>query len=116
MLARHGGRIIGISSIADRALPGAPSYGASKAGMTAYLLGLRAALRKSGVLVSVVRFGFVETKMAKAKNRPLMITPDRAAEVLLGVIRRGSAIKTYPLAMDALVSIASALTSWRMRR
>jgi short-subunit dehydrogenase len=116
MLTRRGGRIIGISSIGDRALPGAPSYGASKAGMTAYLLGLRAALRKSGVLVSVVRFGFVETKMAKAKKRPMMITPDRAAEVLLGVIRRGPAIKTYPLAMEALVSIASVLTSWRMRK
>jgi short-subunit dehydrogenase len=116
MLARRDGRIIGLSSIADRALPAAPSYGASKAGMTAYLLGLRAALRKSGVLVSVVRFGFVETKMAKAKRRPMMITPDRAAEVLLGVIQRGPAIKTYPLAMDALVSMASALMFWRMRR
>jgi short-subunit dehydrogenase len=116
MLARRSGRIIGISSIADRALPDAPGYGASKAGMTAYLLGLRAALRKSGVIVSVVRFGFVDTKMAKARLRPMMITPDRAAEVLLGVIRRGPAIKTYPLAMEALVSIAAVLTSWRMRR
>jgi short-subunit dehydrogenase len=35
---------------------------ASKAGMTTYLLGLRGALRKSGVQVSVVRFGFVDTK------------------------------------------------------
>ena len=116
MRARESGRIIGVSSIGDRASPTAPGYSASKAGVTTYLLGLRGALRKSGVRVSVVRFGFVDTKMAKAKLRPLMITADRAAEVLLGVIRHGPAVKTYPLAMEVLISVASALTFWQMRR
>jgi hypothetical protein len=68
------------------------------------------------VRVSVVRFGFVDTKMAKAKLRPLMITADRAADVLLGVIRHGPAVKMYPLAMEVLISVASVVTSWRMRR
>jgi len=116
MRARGQGRIIGISSIGDRAMPAAPAYGASKAGMTAYLLGLRRPLGKLGVRVSVVRFGFVDTKMAKAKVRPMMISPERAAEVISGVIERGPAIKTYPLAMEGLVSIVTALTSWRLRR
>jgi len=116
MRARESGQIIGVSSIGDRASPTAPGYSASKAGMTTYLLGLRGALHKSGVRVSVVRFGFVDTKMAKAKLRPLMIRADRAAEVLLGVIRHGPAVKTYPLAMEVLISVASALTSWQMRR
>jgi short-subunit dehydrogenase len=84
--------------------------------MTAYLLGLRRPLGKLGVRVSVVRFGFVDTKMAKAKVRPMMISPERAAEVISGVIERGPAIKTYPLAMEGLVSIVTALTSWRLRR
>jgi hypothetical protein len=44
--------------------------------------------------------------MAKAKLRPLMITADRAAEVLLGVISHGPAVKTYPLAMEVLISVA----------
>jgi len=116
MRARGMGRIIGLSSIGDRASPAAPSYGASKAGMTAYLLGLRRPLGKFGVRVSVVRFGFVDTKMAKAKLRPMMITTDRATEVMLSVIKHGPAIRTYPLALEGLASIASALTSWRMRR
>jgi NAD(P)-dependent dehydrogenase (short-subunit alcohol dehydrogenase family) len=116
MRARGDGRIIGVSSIGDRASPAAPSYGASKAGMTAYLLGLRRPLGNLGVRVSVVRFGFVDTKMAKAKLRPMMITTDRATEVILSVIKHGPATRTYPLAMEGLVSIANALTSWRMRR
>ena len=116
MRARGVGRIIGVSSIGDRATPAAPAYGASKAGMTAYLLGLRQPLSKWGVCVSNVRFGFVDTKMAKAKVRPMMITPDRAAQVILEVIKDGPAIRTCPLAMEALVSIVMALTSWRMRR
>ena len=116
MRARGAGRIIGVSSIGDRATPAAPAYGASKAGMTAYLLGLRRPLKQMGVCVSVVRFGFVDTKMAKANVRPMMITPDRAAEVVCEVIEHGPATRTYPLAMEALVSVVTALTSWRMRR
>ena len=116
MRARGAGRIIGVSSIGDRATPAAPAYGASKAGMTAYLLGLRRPLSKWGVRVSAVRFGFVDTKMAKAQVRPMMITPDRAAEVICEVIERGPATRTYPLAMEALVWIITALTSWQMRR
>ncbi len=116
MRARGKGRIIGISSIGDRPIPEAPAYGASKAGMTAYLLGLRRPLSKWGVRVSAVRLGFVDTKMAKAKLRPMMITADRAAEVILDVIKRGPAIKTYPLAIGILASILTALTSWRLRR
>jgi NAD(P)-dependent dehydrogenase (short-subunit alcohol dehydrogenase family) len=116
MRAQGRGRIIGVSSIGDRASPDAPSYGASKAGMTAYLLGLRRPLGRLGVRVSAVRFGFVDTKMAKSKIRPMMITTDRAAEVMLDVIKHGPAIRTYPLAMEILVSMATALTSWRMRK
>jgi NAD(P)-dependent dehydrogenase (short-subunit alcohol dehydrogenase family) len=116
MRARGKGRIIGISSIGDRAMPAAPAYGASKAGMTAYLLGLRQPLGELGIRVSAVRFGFVDTKMAKAKLRPMMISPDRAAAVILDVIKHGPAMRTYPLAMEGLVSIVTALTSWRMRR
>ncbi len=115
MRAQGFGRIIGISSIGDRASPDAPSYGASKAGMTAYLLGLRRPLGRLGIRVSAVRFGFVDTKMAKSKIRPMMITTDRATEVMLDVIKRGPAIKTYPLTMEILAAILNALTSWRMR-
>jgi NAD(P)-dependent dehydrogenase (short-subunit alcohol dehydrogenase family) len=103
------GRIVGISSIGDRPTSMAPAYGGSKAGMTAYLRGLRKPLGKWGIRVSAVRLGFVDTKMAKAPVRPMMITADRAADVILGVIRRGPAVKTYPLTIGILASIVNAL-------
>jgi hypothetical protein len=52
--------------------------------------------------------------ITKSKN-----TPDDdhhgSCEVMLDVIKHGHAIKTYPLTMEVLASILSALTSWRMR-
>ena len=89
----------------------AAAYGGSKAGMTAYLRGLRKALRKWGIRVSAVRLGFVDTKMAKSPVRPMMISADRAAEIIVDVIRRGPAVKTYPITIGILASIVSALTS-----
>jgi short-subunit dehydrogenase len=116
MKLRGRGRIIGISSIGDRPSPAAPSYGGSKAGMTTYLLGLRQPLAKLGIRVSVVRLGFVDTKMAKFKFRPMIITPERAAELIQDVIERGPAIKTYPLVIEGAARLLTALTSWQLRR
>lgn len=116
MRAAGKGRIVGISSIGDRPAPMAPAYGGSKAGMTAYLLGLRKPLGKWGIRVSAVRLGFVDTKMAKSPVRPMMITADRAAEIILDVIRRGPAIRTYPLTIGILASILAGPMSWHLRR
>lgn len=111
MRERSAGRIVGISSIGDRPTPMAPAYGGSKAGMTAYLLGLRKALRKSGIRVSAVRLGFVDTKMAKSPVKPMMISADRAAEIVQDVIGRGPAVKTYPRTIGILAPIVNALMS-----
>ena len=111
MREKSGGRIVGISSIGDRPTAMAPAYGGSKAGMTAYLLGLRKALRKWGIRVSAVRLGFVDTKMAKSPVRPMMISADRAADIVVDVIERGPATKTYPITIGILAPIVNALMS-----
>jgi short-subunit dehydrogenase len=84
MLANPPATLVGLSSIAD-VMPSAaaPAYAASKAGMSSYLEGLRAALRGTGVSVVNLRLGFVDTKMAKSPNKPFMMTSDRAAERIL---------------------------------
>ena len=72
-LERRAGHFIGLSSMADTLLnPGAPSYSASKAGFSNYLLGMALRLRPHGIAVTNVRFGFVDTKMAKAVRKPLI--------------------------------------------
>lgn len=111
MRERSSGGIVGISSIGDRPTAMAPAYGGSKAGMTAYLLGLRKALRKWGIRVSAVRIGFVDTKMAKSPVRPMMISADRAAEIIIDVIQHGPATKTYPKTIGLLAPIVNALMS-----
>jgi len=73
------GHFIGLSSVADAMLSAeAPSYHASKAGFSNYLESLALSTRSHGVFVSNVRFGFVDTKMAKGDVKPFMMTVDEA--------------------------------------
>ncbi|MBA3397818.1 MAG: SDR family NAD(P)-dependent oxidoreductase [Deltaproteobacteria bacterium] len=105
MVAARAGHFIGLSSQADRIIDrDAPSYAASKAGMSSYLEGLALACRAHGVAVTNVRFGFVDTAMAKAPGpKPFMISADRAAQIIERCIRRRPIRKTYPLRMAAVL-------------
>jgi short-subunit dehydrogenase len=113
MTAARAGHIIGISSQADRIIDSyAPSYAASKAGMSSYLEGLALAIRSYGVAVTNVRFGFVDTAMAKAPGpKPFMVSADRAAQVIEACMRRRPIRKTFPLRMAAAVW----LLRWKAR-
>jgi short-subunit dehydrogenase len=116
MLAAGGGHLIGLSSLADTLItPDAPGYAGSKAGMSSYLIGLGAALRLRGVAVSTVRFGFVDTKLAKGPARPMMITVDRAVEVLMRCVRRRPAVVSYPRRMALLVTALAPAARLRAR-
>jgi short-subunit dehydrogenase len=98
------GHIIGLSSVADEMLsPDAPSYHASKAGFSNYLEGLALALMNSGVSVSNVRFGFVDTKMAKGDVKPVMMGVDRAVRHLLICIDKKPIRYTAPWIVIPLV-------------
>jgi 3-oxoacyl-[acyl-carrier protein] reductase len=56
-LARPGGRIVALSSVA--ALRGAGAYGAAKAAINSWVTGLAAALARDGIAVNAVAPGFV---------------------------------------------------------
>ncbi len=104
MIAAKAGHLIGISSQADRVIDRhAPSYAASKAGMSSYLEGIALACRPHGVAITNVRFGFVDTAMAKSNVKPFMITADRAARVIEKCIARRPMRRTAPLRMAALL-------------
>lgn len=114
MVAAGRGHFIGLSSIGDRISVDAPSYSASKAGLSSYLEGLALALRPRGVRVTNLRFGFVDTKMAKAKARPFMMTTDRAVDVIARCLRRRPARFTYPRRLAALVWLSNLVLSVRL--
>ncbi|MEJ2647568.1 MAG: SDR family NAD(P)-dependent oxidoreductase [Sedimentisphaerales bacterium] len=86
--ARHG-HFIGLSSMADELIyKDAPSYPASKAGFSSYLEGLTRAVKRKGVDITNVRFGFVDTKMAKADVKPFMMSVEKAVDHLEYCIKK----------------------------
>ena len=107
MTASGKGQFIGLSSVADVMISAeAPSYHASKAGFSNYMLGLAKAVKPKGVKVTNVRFGFVDTKMANGEKKPFMMTVEKATEHLLKCIYKKPIQYTaprfvYPLALIA---------------
>lgn len=109
MLAAGRGHVIGISSLADNVISAqAPGYAASKAGLTSYLMGLDLAFRPRGVAVTAVRFGFVDTKMAKSPVTPFKISTDKAVDVLMRCVRKRPAVVSYPRRMAAVTGVLGA--------
>lgn len=75
------GHFIGISSLADELLSAeAPSYHASKAGFSNYLEGLGLALKQKEINITNIRFGFVDTKMAKGEKKPFIMNVKKAVK------------------------------------
>lgn len=89
---RGSGKIIGISSVAgDRGRASNYLYGSAKAGLTAYLSGLRNRLATKGVHVMTVKPGFVRTAMTESMDLPPVITgePAKVAKDIIRSVRRG---------------------------
>ncbi|MBX5142766.1 SDR family oxidoreductase [Rhizobium lentis] len=90
--ARGSGTIVGISSVAgDRGRASNYVYGAAKAGLTAYLSGLRNRLSGSGVRVLTVKPGFVRTRMTHGMKLPPLLTaePREVAQKIFTVAEGG---------------------------
>ena len=105
-IERRAGHFIGLSSIADDLYNvHAPSYSASKAAFSSYLVAMAFKLRECGVSVTNVRFGFVDTKMAKAPTRPLMMSRERAARHVIRCLERRPIQLTVPKVMGLLVRV-----------
>jgi short-subunit dehydrogenase len=112
MVSRGQGHFIGVSSMADELLSAeAPSYNASKAGFSNYLGGLALALKPRGVYVTNVRFGFVDTKMAKSNVKPFMMSVEKAVDHLKICIRRKPVRYTAPLSAIPMVKLLKLMTS-----
>ena len=77
---KKAGVIVGISSVAgDRGRGSNYLYGSAKAGLTAYLSGLRNRMDRVGVSVITVKPGFVDTRMTEGLDLPPLLTAQPAA-------------------------------------
>lgn len=91
MRSRGSGHIITIASAAAKLSPaGEATYAATKHGVFGYLNGVRAELRGSGVRLSVIMPGVVDTELAAgtATGAARLLQPDDVAAAVVGVIRR----------------------------
>lgn len=89
--SRQAGWIVGISSVAgDRGRASNYLYGSSKAGLTAYLSGLRGRLLASNVHVLTAKPGFVDTKMTAGHPlpKPLTAQPRKVAKAIFKAQRK----------------------------
>jgi short-subunit dehydrogenase len=95
---QRAGQIIAISSVAgDRGRQSNYIYGAAKAGLSAYLQGLRNRLYPQGVKVLTVKPGFVDTPMtAHLKKGLLLASPQRVARDILRAAERDGCVLYTP--------------------
>jgi decaprenylphospho-beta-D-erythro-pentofuranosid-2-ulose 2-reductase len=90
-VARNRGTIIGVSSVAgDRGRASNYIYGSAKAGLTAFLSGLRNRLSNSGIKVITVKPGFVRTKMTDGMKLapPLTVEASVVGEAIYNAVIR----------------------------
>jgi len=87
-VSRHAGVLAVISSVAgDRGRKANTVYGASKAGLTAYLAGLRNRIDREGVTVLTIKPGPVKTPMtASMKGAEKFADPKKVAMQILDAI------------------------------
>lgn len=86
-LNRGFGTIVGVSSVAgDRGRGSNYIYGSAKAGLTAFLSGLRNRLSSSRVRILTVKPGFVRTRMTMGMKLPPVLTAE-AREVGQAIFR-----------------------------
>lgn len=93
------GMIAAISSVAgDRGRQSNFTYGAAKAGLTAFMSGLRNRLHPLGIHVLTIKPGIVDTPMTRRLNVPitqLVASPDRvAADIESALVGRADVLYT----------------------
>jgi len=110
MAARGHGQIVFLGSIAGNfPLPMAPAYAASKAALALFAEALRLRVMRSGVCVTLVAPGFVDTPMSQAlkEPRPFLISAESSARIIANGIERRRREVVLPWQFAALRRAAS---------
>lgn len=104
--AQGHGALVAFSSVAgERARRSNFVYGSTKAGMDVFYSGLTEALRPAGVRVTVVRPGFVHTRMTDGmKAAPLATTPQAVAAIVVDAVRKHRELVWAPAPMRFVMS------------
>jgi NAD(P)-dependent dehydrogenase (short-subunit alcohol dehydrogenase family) len=118
LLLRGGGILCVLSSVSgDRARKPVILYGASKAGLSAYLEGLDHKFRSRGLKTIAVKPGFVKTGMtAGLPPPPFAGEPEGVAKDILAAIERGTPVVYTPATWRWVMLVMRNLPRFVMRR
>jgi NAD(P)-dependent dehydrogenase (short-subunit alcohol dehydrogenase family) len=118
MLERGAGHLVGISSLASYgALPGGVAYSAPKAGLSMMLDCLRLDTHGTGITVTEVKLGFVDTaSVENAKHAlPQLKKPEEVARVLVKRLASRPKVIVYPRLLGAAARMGAHLPAWSRR-
>lgn len=119
LLRRQGhGRIVVLSSVAGvRVRRANYVYGASKAGLDGFAQGMADALVGSGASVTIVRPGWVATRMTAGREPgPFATTPEAVAADVVRGLERGTAVVWSPAMLRAVFGVLRLLPAALWRR
>jgi short-subunit dehydrogenase len=94
-------------------LPGAAGYGATKAALISMCEALYPELDRSGVRMTVINPGFVDTPLTQRNDFPMpfLISSEEAADHILRGLDRGSFEIAFPWKMKVAMKLLKALPS-----
>jgi short-subunit dehydrogenase len=111
MVARGDGRIVAVASVAGfRGLPRFGAYSASKAGLITLCESLRIDLHGTGVSVTTVCPGYVQTDLlTPGKSHPFVVSVDDAVATILRAADARDGVCTFPAPIVAGMRAAQLL-------
>jgi decaprenylphospho-beta-D-erythro-pentofuranosid-2-ulose 2-reductase len=118
LLARGGGTLCVVSSVAgERGRKPVVLYGASKAGLSAYLEGLDHKFRARGLKTICIKPGFVKTSMTEGlKPPPFAGEPEQVARDILGAMQAGTPVRYTPRMWALVMWVIRSLPRFVMRK
>jgi decaprenylphospho-beta-D-erythro-pentofuranosid-2-ulose 2-reductase len=118
LVSRGGGTLCVISSVAgERGRKPVVLYGASKAGLSAYLEGLDHKFHEHGLRVITIKPGFVRTGMtAGLKPPPFAGEPEQVARDIVRAIDRGTPVVYTPRMWQLVMLVIRYLPRFVMRK
>ncbi|MCE3284457.1 MAG: short-chain dehydrogenase/reductase, partial [Steroidobacteraceae bacterium] len=107
MKMQGGGQVVGVTSVAGaKGLPGFSAYSASKAGLHRYLQAARSELRGTGIVVTELAPGFIDTDMNRGQGaRPFVIPVERGAAIMARMIERNVGMRWVPVLPWTLIAL-----------
>ncbi len=116
--AQYHGSLVVISSVAgDRGRKSNYIYGSAKAGLNAFLDGVRNRVDREGVQVLTVRPGFVATPMTAHLSRgPLFATPDAVARDILHAIEHRRDVLYTPWFWRWIMAMVRMIPEWKFKK